>query len=337
MADDKKNIILERLKSLLNANRIAPNTDLDSRAARRERIAVYIVAFLMALSLWFIVNLNNDYRITINIPVETGEIPEEMALVDGLPEFLQVEVSGDGWKLVSLYNNPPEIPIDVVEGEVNLFDQVRQRFNVEQDVNVIKVQPLIIDIALEPKISKKIPIRLATDLSFVDRYGLVSEPAFKPDSLTITGAASQIEEINEWIIEDTLFLENVREDVDQLVSVSSTDPLLEVDVDEIRFSANVSEFTEGEVSVYIRTRGLPRGSIINYNPSIVTIRFDVPIEQYAEVQRQRPYEVYVPYQEILEDSTGFVTPDIELVATQYNIKLRSFQPKAVAYFSVLDD
>ncbi|MBO6537027.1 MAG: hypothetical protein JJ966_12440 [Balneolaceae bacterium] len=337
MAEDKKNIILERLKSLLNANRIAPNTDLDSRAARRERIAVYIVAFLMALSLWFIVNLNNDYRITINIPVETGEIPEEMALVDGLPEFLQVEVSGDGWKLVSLYNNPPEIPIDVVEGEVNLFDQVRQRFNVEQDVNVIKVQPLIIDIALEPKISKKIPIRLATDLSFVDRYGLVSEPEFKPDSLTITGAASQIEEINEWIIEDTLFLENVREDVDQLVSVSSTDPLLEVDVDEIRFSANVSEFTEGEVSVYIRTRGLPRGSIINYNPSIVTIRFDVPIEQYAEVQRQRPYEVYVPYQEILEDSTGFVTPDIELVATQYNIKLRSFQPKAVAYFSVLDD
>ncbi len=337
MADDKKNIILERLKSLLNANRIAPNTDLDSRAARRERIAVYIVAFLMALSLWFIVNLNNDYRITINIPVETGEIPEEMALVDGLPEFLQVEVSGDGWKLVSLYNNPPEIPIDVVEGEVNLFDQVRQRFNVEQDVNVIKVQPLIIDIALEPKISKKIPIRLATDLSFVDRYGLVSEPEFKPDSLTITGAASQIEEINEWIIEDTLFLENVREDVDQLVSVSSTDPLLEVDVDEIRFSANVSEFTEGEVSVYIRTRGLPRGSIINYNPSIVTIRFDVPIEQYAEVKRQRPYEVYVPYQEILEDSTGFVTPDIELVATQYNIKLRSFQPKAVAYFSVLDD
>ncbi len=337
MADDKKNIILERLKGLLNANRIAPNTDLDSRAARRERIAVYIVAFLMALSLWFIVNLNNDYRITINIPVETGEIPEEMALVDGLPEFLQVEVSGDGWKLVSLYNNPPEIPIDVVEGEVNLFDQVRQRFNVEQDVNVIKVQPLIIDIALEPKISKKIPIRLATDLSFVDRYGLVSEPEFKPDSLTITGAASQVEEINEWIIEDTLFLENVREDVDQLVSVHSNDPLLELDVEEIRFSANVSEFTEGEVSVYIRTRGLPRGSIINYNPSIVTIRFDVPIEQYAEVQRQRPYEVYVPYQEILEDSSGFVTPDIELVATQYNIKLRSFQPKAVAYFSVLDD
>lgn len=337
MADDEKNIILERLKRFFNANKIAPNQELDSRAARRERIAVYIVAFMMALSLWFIVNLNSDYRITINIPVETGEIPSDMALVDGLPEFLQVEVSGDGWKLVSLYNNPPEIPIDVVEGEVNLFDQVRQRFNVEQDVNVIKVQPLIIDIVLEPKISKKIPIRLTTQLDFEERYGLVSEPEYQPDSITITGAASQIEEIDEWVVSDTLFLENVRDDVDQSVAISSNDPLIEYDVEEIQFTANVSEFTEGEVSVYIRTRGLPRGSIINYNPSIVTIRFDVPIEQYAEVQRQRPYEVYVPYQEILEDSTGFVTPDIELVATQYNIKLRSFQPKAVAYFSVLDD
>lgn len=91
------------------------------------------------------------------------------------------------------------------------------------------------------------------------------------------------------------------------------------------------------MSVYIRTQNIPRGSIINYNPSTVTIRFDIPIEQYNELQNQRPYEVYVPYQEILEDSTGFVTPDIELVATQYQIKLRSFQPKAVAYFSVLDE
>ena len=82
------------------------------------------------------------------------------------------------------------------------------------------------------------------------------------------------------------------------------------------------------MSVDIRTRNIPRGNIINYNPSTVTIRFDVPIEQYVEVQNLRPYEVYVPYQEIVEDSTGFVTPDIELVTTEYQIKLRSFSAKS---------
>ena len=139
------------------------------------------------------------------------------------------------------------------------------------------------------------------------------------------------------MLSDTLSLSNVREDISQIIPITPKDPLIDYDVDQIRFLADVSEFTEGEVSVYIRTRNIPRGNIINYNPSTVTIRFDVPIEQYVEVQNLRPYEVYVPYQEIVEDSTGFVTPDIELVTTEYQIKLRSFQPKAVAYFSVLDD
>lgn len=335
MAAEEKNIILERIKLFFKVR--TPNPDQDIRSKRRERIAVFVIAYIMALSLWFIVNLNGDYRITINIPIEVGAIPQDMALAEGLPEFLEVEVSGDGWKLVNLYSNPPEIPIDVIEGEVNLFDQVRQRFTVEQDVSVLKVQPLFISIGLEQKISKKIPIKLYSDLQFEDRYGLVSDPVFNPDSLTITGARSQINKIDYWMLSDTLSLSNVREDISQIIPITPKDPLIDYDVDQIRFLADVSEFTEGEVSVYIRTRNIPRGNIINYNPSTVTIRFDVPIEQYVEVQNLRPYEVYVPYQEIVEDSTGFVTPDIELVTTEYQIKLRSFQPKAVAYFSVLDD
>lgn len=335
MAAEEKNIIIERIKLFFKVR--TPNPDQDIRSKRRERIAVFVIAYIMAISLWFIVNLNGDYRITINIPIEVGAIPQDMALAEGLPEFLEVEVSGDGWKLVNLYSNPPEIPIDVIEGEVNLFDQVRQRFTVEQDVSVLKVQPLFISIGLEEKISKKIPIKLHSDLQFEDRYGLVSDPVFNPDSLTITGARSQINKIDYWMLSDTLSLSNVREDISQIIPITPKDPLIDYDVDQIRFLADVSEFTEGEVSVYIRTRNIPRGNIINYNPSTVTIRFDVPIEQYVEVQNLRPYEVYVPYQEIVEDSTGFVTPDIELVTTEYQIKLRSFQPKAVAYFSVLDD
>lgn len=335
MAAEEKNIILERIKLFFKVR--TPNPDQDIRSKRRERIAVFVIAYIMAISLWFIVNLNGDYRITINIPIEVGAIPQDMALAEGLPEFLEVEVSGDGWKLVNLNSNPPEIPIDVIEGEVNLFDQVRQRFTVEQDVSVLKVQPLFISIGLEQKISKKIPIKLHSDLQFEDRYGLVSDPVFNPDSLTITGARSQINKIDYWMLSDTLSLSNVRGDISQIIPITPKDPLIDYDVDQIRFLADVSEFTEGEVSVYIRTRNIPRGNIINYNPSTVTIRFDVPIEQYVEVQNLRPYEVYVPYQEIVEDSTGFVTPDIELVTTEYQIKLRSFQPKAVAYFSVLDD
>ena len=336
MANRFINLFFTRLKRIFRFGIPAGSKLEDVREVRRERVAVFAIAYIMAISLWFIVNLNGDYNTTINIPLEPGTIPKDMALVEGLPEFVQVEVSGDGWKLVALYNNPPKVPIDIAEGEVNLFDQVRQRFSIEQDVSVIKVQPFIVNIGLEPKISKKIPITLASEISFVPRYGLVSEKRISPDSLVITGATSQIAAINAWIIPDTLVLENIQEDINLLVPINSTNRLIIPSVSETNFTAQVSEFTEGEVTVYIKTQDLPRGQVINYNPSSVSIRFDIPIEQYNQIENIRPYEVYVPYSKILEDSTGLVTPDIELTATQYPIKLRSFQPKAVAYFSILD-
>ncbi len=332
---EKKHSILTKIKRLSGPRE--PLLDNDLRSKRREKIIVFTFAYLMALSLWFIVNLNRDYRISIDVPIEKGAIPSNMALVDGLPENLQVEVSGDGWKLINLYNNPPEIPINLIEGEVNLFNQVRQRFTLEKDISVLKVEPLVINIELEPKISKKIPIQLHTVLDFAERYGLVNDPVFEPDSIIITGAQSHVKNIDKWLVSDTLYFSQISKNLTEVVAIDTNDPLIELDVKEIKFIANVSEFTEGEVSVFIRTRDIPRGSIINYNPSTVTIKFDVPIEQYANIQNQKLYEVYVPYDEILEDVTGFVTPDIELIATDFKIKLRSFQPKAVAYFSVLDD
>ena len=336
MAADYFTKIRQLLRRILKPGTPPGSTEVDARIARRERIIVFIVAYVISISMWFVVNLSGDYSVTIDVPLRMGNIPDDMALVEGLPQFVQVEVSGDGWKLVNLHNNPPEVFVDVIEGEINLFDQVRQRFTVEQDVSVLKVQPFVVNIELEAKIEKKIPIRLASRMSYMNRYGIIGEPKLSPDSITIMGAESQVRDIDEWVIPDTLVLSDLKDDVNQLIPLEPIDPLIEYDVQEVNFTANVSEFTESEVTVYIRTRGLPRGNIINYNPSSVTIRFDVPIEQYSQVQNERPYEVYVPYSEILEDSSGFVTPDIEQISTKYELRLRSFQPKAVAYFSVLD-
>ena len=164
---------------------------------------------------------------------------------------------------------------------------------------------------------------------------MIGTPVLYPDSLIVTGAASKIRAIKKWEVQDTLTLKDLREDVAVTVNLAQKNQVVETSITETLFSVNVSEFTEGETSVYIKTRGLPRGQSINYNPSSITIKYDVPIEQFTEVQNLRPYEAYVTYDKIVNDSTGFVTPDIELTATQFQIKLRSFQPKAVAYFSVV--
>lgn len=326
---------IDRLKHLFKTG-VRPGDDTQNRLIRRERIIVFIAAYIMAISLWFIVNLSSSFNITVNVPMEAGNLPENMALTEPLPEFVQVGVSGEGWLLFNLYNDPPLISINVEEGDVNLFEQVRQRLSYLQGINVSKVQPLLLTVTMEPKITKKVPVVLHTQIQFQSRYGVVGETEVFPDSITITGAESVIADIEEWEVEDTLKLQNVREDIFTSIPLQFDELLVEPSHTAVTFRADVSEFTEGETTVYIRTRNLPRGQSINYNPSSVTIKYDVPIGQYSEVKNIQPYDVYVPYSKILEDSSGFVTPDIEQSATQYELRLRSFQPKAVAYFNVLD-
>ncbi|MEX2605470.1 MAG: CdaR family protein [Gracilimonas sp.] len=336
MPDFSDNKILNRIKNYLKPGTKPGVEETEVKFLRREKIVVFIGAYIMAVSLWFIVNLSGSFSININIPVEPGNLPEDMALTEEFPEFVQASISGDGWQLLSLYNDPPRVIINIEDREINMFDQVRQRLSYLQGIDIAKVQPLLLSVNMESKASKKVPVILNTQLSFQNRYGLVGKPVITPDSVTITGAQSNIRNIEQWEVKDTLRLSNVRDDISATLQLTEKVGVIEISENEINFEADVSEFTEGETTVYIRTRNLPRGQNVNYNPSSVTIRFDVPIEQYSEVEKIRPYEVYVPYSKILEDSTGFVTPDIQQTAEQYELRLRSFQPKAVAYFTVLN-
>ncbi len=336
MPDLTDNQYINRIKNFLKPGTKPGAEETEMRFIRREKVIVFIAAYIMAVSLWFIVNLSGSFSINLNIPIEPGNIPENMALTEELPEFVQVSVSGDGWQLLNLYNNPPTVVINIEGNEINMFDQVRQRLSYLQEIDIAKVQPLLLSVNMEPKISRKVPVRINTDLSFQNRFGLVGDPSFSPDSITVTGAESRIEDIAEWEVRDTLKLSGIRDDISTTLRLEDSEGVVQLSEDRITFTANVSEFTEGETTVYIRTRGLPRGQNVNYNPSSVTIKFDVPIEQYSEVEKVRPYEVYVPYSKILEDETGFVTPDIEQTAEQFELRLRSFQPKAVAYFTVLN-
>lgn len=336
MAENPFRTFYEALKRFLSSASGPGTEETQVKYARREKITVFIAAYIMALSLWFIVNLNSSFSVTIDMPLELGEIPEEQALTQSLPASVSVEMSGDGWKLLGLYNDPPSISVDVSQQEVNLLEQVRQRLSAEQDLTVSSVSPILISIELEEKASKMIPVRVQTDIAYQPRFGMIGEPRIFPDSLLITGARSQIRDYEEWVIRDTLRMEEVNQDIAVELPVVNDNQLVRISADQISYSADVSEFTEGESRVYISTRELPRGQNINYNPSTVTIRYDVPIEQYSRVADLNIFEAYVTYDQILADSTGFITPEIEVMTDEYEIRVRSFQPFSVAYFSVLD-
>jgi YbbR domain-containing protein len=302
----------------------------------REKVLVFAISFILAFCLWFIVNLSRDFNITISMPLEIGDVPEEMALVEGVPDNASVGISGEGWKLISLYNNPPRIMINVEESDVNLYDKVQQQVSAVSDVNITQVQPMGLSLRLEEKVSKDVPVEVQLDIIPHDRFDVIGVPQLDPAFVTVSGAQSKVAEITN-VRTRPVELKDVKRGKEIELNIERPSSGISVDPGIINYRFQVTEFTEGEVRIPIRLRNLPPGRAVTYNPSTVTIRYSVPIDQYSEVQNTRPFVAYLDYSTIEEDTTGLVIPQIERVEDEFDIRLRSFSPRTVSYFMVVDD
>ncbi len=301
-----------------------------------EVLMVFLIAYFIALSLWLLVNMTKEYNFTMDIPLEVTGYSEDMAFVTKPPAKARVGVSGEGWNLLSLYRNPPEISVTYSEEDVNLTNIVQSQIASYTDISVQRVEPARISLAMEPKTSARVPVNLVEDVQFKAQYEMVGRIRLTPDSVTVHGAQSVIDTLR-GIPTKTLRLRNVQSPVEQKVALSQPAGLVVRDVTEVTVAFEVTEFTEGEVRAYIRTRNVPDGSEVRFNPAVVTVRYHVPIEQFSAAQEMVPFEAFLDYADIQRDTTGFVTPKIEAVTDDLDLRLHSVQPRRVSYFHVVPE
>lgn len=328
------NTFTERLKELWQ--RISRDESDQRPGVDREKVVVFFISIFLAFCLWLIVNLNRDFNLDIRLPVEVGNITTDQALAEKLPDEITANVNGTGWNLITLYNDPPHVFVDVSGQEVNLFEQVSRQMSGMANVRVQTVEPLYLQVNLEPKQAKRVPVTPHITVNFAPQYGFLEEPALTPDSITVRGAASQIDAIESWPTDSVTF-DAVKGNLSTEIALRSPSTLLTLSQSEVRYEAEVVQFTEGEVSVPVQTRGFSPGNVVSFSPSTVTVKYRIPLSEYASVNQNRPFAAYVEYQQIQQDTTGFVAPRIEQLQDDTHLKVRSVQPAEIAYFTIIDN
>ncbi len=328
--------ISERLKQFFSGDGLSKAEETKSSDLEgREKVIAFSVALFFALCLWFIVNLNRDFTVTIDVPIQLSNLPEDQIVSNEIPASARVNLSGEGWKLISVYSNPPRVIVNAEVQQVNLSEQVRNQVSAFTDLNVVQVEPSQLNIETERKVSKMVPVLNRVDISLRNQYGLMRPPVLVPDSVLVTGAESKLAELESWETENVQ-IADVNRSMEREVPLQSGSSAMSVEPGSVIMHLDVAEFTEAEIRVPVRTRNLPSGQAVTYNPSSITVRFDVPIEQYSEIQGTRPFSAYVDYSVIEGDDSGLVTPEVDISeTTDHIVRLRSFQPPRVSYFRVV--
>ncbi len=300
---------------------------------RREKVTVFVISMIFAIVMWVVVNLGRDLNTTVQFQLTVGELPENMALATDLPNQVTANVSGEGWRLLPLRNNSQSIAIDINQAEILLADMIREKVG-PTGVNVLSVQPALLRTVLEERISKRVPIQFQHNITFRGQHNLVGNLQATPDSVTISGARSIIDTVTYWPTE-LLELSNVNSDISEPIQLQKLPTILNSDITETVILAKVSEFTEGEQRVRIDVADLPSGTEVSFNPAYLTIRYTIPIEKYARSQTEPLFSALVPYGDIRQDSTGYISPMITTLSDSLHARVKTVQPRRVSYFEVI--
>jgi len=327
--------IYEKFKSIITG-RWRVDEDDDSNFFSRQKVLGFLFAMLLSVSLWIVVNMGRDFNVNLMVPIQVINIPEDVAISSEVPEYAAVSVSGEGWSLFNLYTNPPLITINVETQQVNMFEQVRQQISSISDASVMQVDPMFIEIETEQRVTRTVPVESQVNIITRDQYGVLGTPRFSPDSVTVSGPASKVEQLESWPTVES-DIEDASSDIELSVDLEPTERGMAVEPRRVLLRADVVEFTEAQVRIPVRARNIPSGEAITFSPSSIMVRYDVPIGQYTDVQNMRPFIAFVEYEWIEADTTGLITPELEKITDEYDVRLRSFQPTRISYYNIVTE
>ncbi|MDT7856232.1 hypothetical protein RQM47_06240 [Rubrivirga sp. S365] len=318
-----------RLRALFPSRRPAPPDD----EAGRRSLALGL-SLVVAAVLWFSFSMREAYSVAVEVPVQVASLPAGQALREPPPASATVTLQGEGWTLLTLTRRRPAIRIAATGPTVDLASSLRER-GLPSGVSVQSVQPRVVDLALDARTTRRLPIRLRRRIETRPSYGLLRPPVLRPDSVTVSGAQSLLGRLADWPTE-TLVAQDVDEDFTRVVALSDTfGGLLTPSARSTMVSVEVGQFTGASRDVPVEVENLPPGvEAVQFDPATVRVAFDVPSqgEAYDRALEPGAFRAVVDYADIARDTTAGSVP----VALRYpdglGVRDPAATPARVDYF-----
>ena len=248
-----------------------------------------------------------------------------------MPEKIQLRVKGQGWRLVSI-NVGPETEFRVsVEGDsgrqnINLYNYLESNRWLLSDVEIINISPDSIGFFVERIISKKLPVVSGLELDYKPGYGLASNIIFKPDSVVVSGPFSLLKNIIEIKTSDKslIALDSKTEtevNLPRMNGFNFSATLIEVILDIQRFVDKQFE------NIIVDVIDIPSRKEVVLLPNKIGFNVRGGIDILGKLKPDQ-FRAYVRFQSLVQDTTGSVTPILEMPK---NVTLQYLKPDRLRY------
>lgn len=175
-----------------------------------KHIGLKITAFIFAIALWLYVMSLNTFQVALEVPVRLVKLPEMLAIASKPPQTITVTVQGEAFDLMRMRARMSQgdstvaaVIIDMQDAELGSSRRhiVAKNFVAPGFPNIKFEDPdnqlLFIDLELDTRIERNIPIHSNVTFNTASGYTLTEEPTLAPGFVTVSGARNAITRIFE--------------------------------------------------------------------------------------------------------------------------------------------
>lgn len=238
-----------------------------------------IIVVLAAILFWFLVVSGQKYVSVVDLPLEVYEPRQDKTLGKSLPEKVRVRIEGPGRAIYLLrFKKNVSLVLDV--GTVNDGERISLKSYFEARPNQVIlgkemrfleiVYPDSIDIVIEDRISRSIPVRVFSDISVRPGYVQTSQPQAAP--VSVEGPLTVLEKISH-ISTQPLKRENADLSFDALLPLVNPLPeLLKISPEAVNVHVDIEVIGERSISgIPVQIRNQPAELQIKAIPATVTL------------------------------------------------------------------
>lgn len=291
----------------------------------------------IAFVFWVLVKLSQSYP-TVKLVVLHIDMPEDKSLLKHPPLDIKAELKGTGWDLMleHFYHSKIPVFIPMLDNNSLYLNQNRMRTEIRNslrfnEIEVLSVNYDDIQIQLDDKKEKKVPIVFNSELVFAAGNQLKQAPSFTPDSVLLTGPTTLLDSIFSWPTK-MFQLDDIKSS--STFEVDLQIPRLELKLynDRTTVSLEVEQFTEKTLYIPVQVLHTPEGDSLKIFPDKIQLTCQVGLSRYNEVAYQ-DFTIEADLKDVpLQEGKNTVT--VRLTRQPLFVKGTKLERKSVEFYIV---
>jgi YbbR domain-containing protein len=154
---------------------------------------IKLVSLILSTSLWFLVAGEEKVDMTVQVPVEVINLPQNLEVANQVKTELAVTVTGPQTLIRSLDVTRTIDLSNAVAGPVVIENNI-DSINMPWGVRVLRIKPAELILKLDKLVNKKLPIQAITKGEIPKGYTL-SSVMLEPASITINGSEALLQQL----------------------------------------------------------------------------------------------------------------------------------------------